>query len=305
MFGFTVDDLCGRSRRRPLVIARQIGMYVFRELTDFSLPQDRRGVRRPRPHDRDPRGREDQGPDDRAPQRVRPGQRADEPHPTGRAPVDKPVDSWGYLAVRGGELHRRRHLPVTALGTPVDKRRGYETASHQDRTHGYPQSTGPTTATTRTSIVFVRRWTVKFRCERDTLAEAIGTAQRAVSARSGALPGALGHPGHRGRRSHRARRLGSRSDDLGAGAGPGRHRGPGGRAGEALRRPDHPAQGRGRDLRGRGRRRPDRGGSSQGQRAAAAGRRVPADRRPGRVGGHRRRGTVRRGAAPGDPGGVA
>jgi len=37
-FGFTVEDLCGPSRRRPLVIARQIGMYVFRELTDFSYP---------------------------------------------------------------------------------------------------------------------------------------------------------------------------------------------------------------------------------------------------------------------------
>jgi chromosomal replication initiator protein len=37
-FGFTVDELCGKSRRRPLVPARQIGMYVFRELTDFSYP---------------------------------------------------------------------------------------------------------------------------------------------------------------------------------------------------------------------------------------------------------------------------
>ena len=37
-FGFSVEDLCGPSRRRPLVIARQIGMYVFRELTDFSYP---------------------------------------------------------------------------------------------------------------------------------------------------------------------------------------------------------------------------------------------------------------------------
>ena len=37
-FGFTVDDLVGPSRRRPLVTARQIGMYVFRELTDFSYP---------------------------------------------------------------------------------------------------------------------------------------------------------------------------------------------------------------------------------------------------------------------------
>ena len=37
-FGFTIDELCGTSRRRPLVNARQIGMYVFRELTDFSYP---------------------------------------------------------------------------------------------------------------------------------------------------------------------------------------------------------------------------------------------------------------------------
>jgi chromosomal replication initiator protein len=37
-FGFTVEDLCSASRRRPLVIARQIGMYVFREMTDFSYP---------------------------------------------------------------------------------------------------------------------------------------------------------------------------------------------------------------------------------------------------------------------------
>ncbi len=37
-FGFSVEDLCGTSRRRPLVSARQIGMYVFRELTDFSYP---------------------------------------------------------------------------------------------------------------------------------------------------------------------------------------------------------------------------------------------------------------------------
>jgi chromosomal replication initiator protein len=37
-FGFTVDELCGPSRRRPLVVARQIGMYLFRELTDFSYP---------------------------------------------------------------------------------------------------------------------------------------------------------------------------------------------------------------------------------------------------------------------------
>jgi chromosomal replication initiator protein len=37
-FGFTVDELCSHSRSRPLVTARQISMYVFRELTDFSYP---------------------------------------------------------------------------------------------------------------------------------------------------------------------------------------------------------------------------------------------------------------------------
>jgi chromosomal replication initiator protein len=38
MFGFTIDELQGSSRRRPLVIARQISMYVFREITDYSYP---------------------------------------------------------------------------------------------------------------------------------------------------------------------------------------------------------------------------------------------------------------------------
>jgi chromosomal replication initiator protein len=37
-FGFSVEDICGTNRRRPLVTARQVGMYVCRELTDFSYP---------------------------------------------------------------------------------------------------------------------------------------------------------------------------------------------------------------------------------------------------------------------------
>jgi chromosomal replication initiator protein len=38
MFGYTEEEIRGKSRRRPLVTARQIGMYVFRELTDLSYP---------------------------------------------------------------------------------------------------------------------------------------------------------------------------------------------------------------------------------------------------------------------------
>jgi len=38
-FGLTLDDLCGASRSRVLVNARQIAMYLCRELTDLSLPK--------------------------------------------------------------------------------------------------------------------------------------------------------------------------------------------------------------------------------------------------------------------------
>jgi chromosomal replication initiator protein len=37
-FGFTSDELTGKSRRRPLVISRQMAMYVTRQLTDLSFP---------------------------------------------------------------------------------------------------------------------------------------------------------------------------------------------------------------------------------------------------------------------------
>jgi chromosomal replication initiator protein len=38
-FGVTMEDLCGSSRSRSLVTARQIAMYLCRELTDLSLPK--------------------------------------------------------------------------------------------------------------------------------------------------------------------------------------------------------------------------------------------------------------------------
>jgi chromosomal replication initiator protein len=38
-FGLTIEDLCGASRSRVLVTARQIAMYLCRELTDLSLPK--------------------------------------------------------------------------------------------------------------------------------------------------------------------------------------------------------------------------------------------------------------------------
>ena len=37
--GLSIDDLCGQSRSRALVTARQIAMYLCRELTELSLPK--------------------------------------------------------------------------------------------------------------------------------------------------------------------------------------------------------------------------------------------------------------------------
>jgi chromosomal replication initiator protein len=37
-FDFTVEEIKGKSRQRPLVTSRQIAMYVFRDLTDLSYP---------------------------------------------------------------------------------------------------------------------------------------------------------------------------------------------------------------------------------------------------------------------------
>ena len=37
-YGFTVEEITGKSRRRPLVTARQVAMYVVRELTELSYP---------------------------------------------------------------------------------------------------------------------------------------------------------------------------------------------------------------------------------------------------------------------------
>ncbi len=38
MFGIPIEEITGKKRQRPLVTARQVAMYVFRELTDLSYP---------------------------------------------------------------------------------------------------------------------------------------------------------------------------------------------------------------------------------------------------------------------------
>ena len=37
-YDLSIEEMCGPSRRRPLVAARQTAMYLFRELTEYSYP---------------------------------------------------------------------------------------------------------------------------------------------------------------------------------------------------------------------------------------------------------------------------
>jgi chromosomal replication initiator protein len=39
MYGVSIEDLKGNSRRREISMARQIGMYLMRQHTDLSLPK--------------------------------------------------------------------------------------------------------------------------------------------------------------------------------------------------------------------------------------------------------------------------
>ena len=78
-FGLTIEDLCGSSRSRVLVTARQIAMYLCRELTDLSLPKigqqfggrDHTTVMHA--------DRKIRAADGRAPRDLQPGHRADQP----------------------------------------------------------------------------------------------------------------------------------------------------------------------------------------------------------------------------------
>ena len=137
---------------------------------------------------------------------------------------------------------------------------------------------------------------MKFRCERDTLAEAVATAQRAVASRTGAMPVLSGlrvtaDPG-----IARAGRHRPRAHD--PGAGPGRHRGRGerGRPGAPVLGDRAPARRRHRGGGAGRRRRQDRGRPVRHDAAHAVGRGVPAPARSrrGRRAGRGRRRSPRR-----------
>ena len=76
-FALSVEELCSQRRSQAVAYPRQVAMYLSRELTDSSLPEDRQGVRRARPHHRAPRECEDHADDLRGQTCVQPGARPD------------------------------------------------------------------------------------------------------------------------------------------------------------------------------------------------------------------------------------
>nr|BFF01968.1 hypothetical protein GCM10020241_36430 [Streptoalloteichus tenebrarius] len=83
-FGVGIDDLCGPGKTKALAQARQIAMYLCRELTDLSLPKIGQTFGGPRPHHGHVRRQEDPQGDGRAAPHLRPGAGADRPDQAAR-----------------------------------------------------------------------------------------------------------------------------------------------------------------------------------------------------------------------------
>ena len=118
-FGVSLEDLTGPSRGRHLVMARQIGMYLCRELTSHVAAADRPRVRRPRPHDGDVRRPQDPPAPRRAPRGLQPGQRAHQPGQDAGPPGLTLPDRRRALGVwrSCGSVRRVVPSPCGRLGT--------------------------------------------------------------------------------------------------------------------------------------------------------------------------------------------
>ena len=79
-FGFSVEELCGPNRRRPLVTARQVEHVRLPGADRLQLPRHRSRVRRAGPLHGDARRREDRRPHEGAPADLQPGHRPHRPH---------------------------------------------------------------------------------------------------------------------------------------------------------------------------------------------------------------------------------
>ena len=154
MFGWTVEDICGQE---PAATARH--RPPDRHVRDArahrpQLPAHRRGVRRPRPHHRHVRRRQDQAPDDRTSRRSS-TRSTSSSHGSASGAVDNAVEPWGQPTTDLGRTTTRPHDRTVGLWTTVDNRRIDQPAPDLRKRGAHPQSTGPTTTTRRSHQFFV------------------------------------------------------------------------------------------------------------------------------------------------------
>ena len=161
------------------------------------LPRHRPHLRRPRPHDGHPRRREDPAPDERAQADLRPGHRPaaaaeDVSAPAVGSAGGRPLDTVWTSGGRAGDnrrvVHRTTSSSFPAWGRPGTTRRG-DTHPLRCGDDGLSPIHSPyyryyLCATPRCG----KGRSVKFRCEREVLADALATAGRAATSRTGTLP---------------------------------------------------------------------------------------------------------------------
>ena len=111
-FKLTVDDLYGSSRSQAVATARQIAMYLCRELTSLSLAEDRAALRQPRPHHGHVCEQEDLRAHEGAPVDLQPGHRADRAHQ-----ADEPLPLIGRPSLGVRDQHTERMPPAAASPT--------------------------------------------------------------------------------------------------------------------------------------------------------------------------------------------
>ena len=129
-FKLSTDDLFGSSRSQQIAGARQIAMYLCRELDEPVAAEDRPAVRRPRPHDGDVREQEDQRAHEGAPLDLQPGHRAHEPDQAGAALPPLTASRVGPVGVsrRPCRCSKGRSAPPDRAGgtAPAGGSAGYD-----------------------------------------------------------------------------------------------------------------------------------------------------------------------------------
>ena len=119
MFGIPVEEIIGKKRQRPLVAARQVAMYVIRDLTDLSYPAIAREFGG-RDHTTVIHAVEKiTQPDEEPPAHLRPGHRALPDHPGRSMTRHRPCGPRPRIVLWTAAVTRRPPVGNLGVSAPV------------------------------------------------------------------------------------------------------------------------------------------------------------------------------------------